>query len=92
MYLSNTPGKTPNCRHLSLAVAWCVDTVGFFGLAAALLGAGVVVFSLSTGRVPARWPRPPFYRSAEPFGFWLMLCLHAVGAIMGGFIAGKFIG
>lgn len=69
-----------------------MDIVGFFGLAAALLCAGVIVMSLCSGRVPARWPVPALDRHSAPKAFWTMILIYAAGAMMGGLVASMFIG
>jgi hypothetical protein len=68
-----------------------METVGFIGMAAALLCAGVILVSFSTGRVPARWPRSSIDRRSAPIGFWIMIFVYATGAIMGALAASKFI-
>ena len=69
-----------------------MNIVGFFGLATALLCAGVIAVSLSNGKVPARWPVPELDRRLSPIGFWLTIFGYLVGAVMGALLANKFIG
>lgn len=68
-----------------------METVGFLGLAAALICTGVVIVSLFSGRVPARWPVPSLYRRSTPKSFWMMIVIYAAGAIMSGLLASQFI-
>jgi hypothetical protein len=69
-----------------------VDTVGFLGLGITLLCAGVIVFSLYTGRVPARCPVPALDRQEAPIGFWFTIFTYAVAAVAGALLATSFIG
>ncbi|CAE1302114.1 unnamed protein product [Acanthosepion pharaonis] len=52
-----------------------METVGFFG-PAALICTGVVIVSLFSGRVPARWPVPRYIVAARR-SFWMMIVIYA---------------
>ncbi len=69
-----------------------MDTVGFLGLGATLLCTGVIVVSLYTGRVPARWPVPALDRQNASIGFWLTIFTYAVAAVTGALLPTSFIG